>query len=766
MAFVVFPYDNRHSASTITSRWHSMSMIRFLLIMVIGTTVGFAQQLDTLRYHVEGGGYVYYRDTAITMQAARFELGAPAYLHTVVVTLGGPSANGTATLHIYGHEGGLPAPGLEQDLIAPITIRKTHTGAERCTIELPSPLRLSSHQVFAALDRMDPGVLLLSDRVKKRPTCVASDDSFTFQALRGENGAWRWGEYAFAMEAIVEYDLPNSSHHRLRNVTDEVHLTDGGSRARSIAWADINRDGYVDLLVGGRLYRNMGGKGFEDITQRSGLSGDALASAFIDINGDGIIDFLTVGEVVGGDTLTALYIGEQDRGFVRHVLAMPVPENPTSISIADANDDGYPDVFIGGGTGGPSSRLYLSDGRENFIDGRALVQGDEGIGFCYGSQWVDGDEDGDLDLFVVGDPIAGNRFWLRQANGLFTPAPNTGWPAARGGYAGCHWFDFDNDGHADLLSPLRQSPREARADGGMHPPLLRRVADAGYLAVEHKGEPVTYEEQRGGGAWGDINNDGLVDFILTTSCDCRYVGVYGQEPGGGFTEKTYEWGMARVSAGSDAMWVDYDNDGRLDLATFVNGRVSLWRNELAGPNNYVGLELQGAHAIGAEATLWVHGHKYTQAMSSGRGLLMQEPLRLHFGLGPERSVDSATVRWSNGRTEVYRDLAINTLHKIREGTTGGAASMMATQIVAEPNPFSTLVTIGYTLSSSQNIRLGIYTAGGIPVRTLVDEVQHAGEWSATWNAEDDKGEKVAQGTYIYRLTAGGHETSGKIVLIR
>ncbi len=746
-----------------------MSILRFLLVMMIGTTAGFAQQLDTLRYHVEGGGYVYYRDTAIVMQAARFELTAPARLHTIVVTLGGPSANGTATLHIYGHEGGLPAPGVEKDLISPITIRKTHAGVERCTVELPSPPRLSSHQAFVAIDRIDPGVLLLSDRVKKRPICIAGDDSFTFQALRGSNGQWRWGYYAFAMDAILEYDLPNSSRHLLRNVTDEVHLNDSASPARSIAWADINNDSYADLLVGGRLYRNKAGKEFDDITQSSGLSGDAMASAFIDANSDGTVDLLTIGEVVGEDTVNALYLGEQDQRFIRHVLTMPMLENPTSLSVADANDDGYADFFVGvgaGGRGNPSSRLYLGDGKGDFSDGTALLQADGGLGSCYGSQWIDGDGDGDLDLFVVGDAVAGNRFWLRQSNSTFKPAVNTAWPAVKGAYAGCHWFDFDNDGHPDLLSPLRQAPHDARIDGEAHTPLLRRVADAAYIAVGNENEPIPYEEQRGGGAWGDIDNDGLIDFILTTSCDCRYVGVYGQEPGNSFTDKTYEWGLARVSAGSDAMWVDYDNDGRLDLVTFINGRISLWRNELVGPNNYVGIELQGPNAIGAEASLWVGGQVYTQATSSGRGLLMQEPLRLHFGMGTERAIDSVAVRWTNGHREVYHDLAINSLHEIREGNTGGAVSTIVSHVVAEPNPFSALVTIGYALSSSQNVRLGIYTAGGASVRTLVNEPQRAGGFSVTWNAEDDKGEKVAQGTYIYRLTAGGQETSGKIILIR
>jgi hypothetical protein len=739
--------------------------------MLIGTTVGLAQSLDTLKHYAEERGYVYYRDPGITMQAARFDLPAPATLHTITVVLGGASNNGTALLHIYGHEGGLPAPGIEKDLIKPITIRKSRSGVEHCVIELKTLPRITSHQMFIAIDRLSPGVILLSDRVKKSPSCATGEEQFTFQALRTRNNHWQWGNYAFAITAAVEYDLRSSSKKILRNVTADVHLNDTGNIGRSIAWADVDNDSYLDLLVGGRLFHNAHGEGFEEIGRPKGLRGDAEAGAFIDANGDGVQDIVLLGEYFGGDTANALYIGDHDGGYTRHRVSIPRLANPTSISIADANSDGALDLFIGtsrsGSDGVSFGHLYLGSGKGDFSEGTSMLKGIETLkGGSYGSQWVDVDGDGDLDLFVAGDDLGGNRLWLRQADGAFTLVSDDELVAASADrvHAGCHWVDYDHDGRPDLLSPVRQSITSVRDDGARSGPLLRRVADAGYS--ESESEEIPYEEQRSGGAWGDVDNDGLPDFVLTTSCDCRYISLYRQDGRGAFVDKTYESGLARVSAGNDAIWADYDNDGRLDLASFVDGRITLWRNELAESNGYIDIELQGPHAVGAVVTIWDKGHSSTQALASGRGMLMQEAPRLHFGIPAGEEADSMSVRWSNGLTSIYRDLAPNALHKLREDGADRSASTAVGDLAAAPNPFSTAVTITYTLKSAQDVRLGIYMVDGTLVRELVNERQGAGRVAVSWKGDDATGEKVAQGTYIYRLVVDGRELSGKLVLVR
>src|SRR5690606_29183072 len=111
---------------------------------------------------------------------------------------------------------------------------------------------------------------------------------------------------------------------------------------------------------------------------------------------------------------------------------------------------------------------------------------------------------------------------------------------------------------------------------------------------------IEFEARHTGGAWGDVNNDGLSDFIITTSCGCRYVDLYIQQPGGRFELQTFEYGLRRVAAGDDAVWVDFDNDGRLDLATISDGRLKIFRNMFPTGDNYVELDIEGSDAIGGQ----------------------------------------------------------------------------------------------------------------------------------------------------------------------
>ena len=71
-----------------------------------------------------------------------------------------------------------------------------------------------------------------------------------------------------------------------------------------------------------------------------------------------------------------------------------------------------------------------------------------------------------------------------------------------------------------------------------------------------------------------------------------------------------------------------------------------------------------------------------------------------------------------------------------------------------PNPFNNSTQIPYRVSASGPVRLVIYNALGQPVRTLVDEIQAAGAYQVPWDGRDQRGARVANGVYLYRLQAG------------
>src|SRR5262249_53919113 len=126
---------------------------------------------------------------------------------------------------------------------------------------------------------------------------------------------------------------------------------------------------------------------------------------------------------------------------------------------------------------------------------------------------------------------------------------------------------------------------------------LNPGVDKGDIGIE-------YEETHGGAAWGDLNNDGLADFVITAYYGCRYTDVYLQNTDNKFNLKSFDFGIQDLVSASDADLVDFDGDGRLDMCVHENGHFALYKNTGQYNNNYVAIDLvstSGNHfGIGAK----------------------------------------------------------------------------------------------------------------------------------------------------------------------
>ncbi len=128
--------------------------------------------------------------------------------------------------------------------------------------------------------------------------------------------------------------------------------------------------------------------------------------------------------------------------------------------------------------------------------------------------------------------------------------------------------------------------------------------------------------------------------------------------------------------GRGSAYLDYDNDGDLDLVlTENNSNARLLRNEQTLGHHWLRLELQGdgttsnRSAIGAEVTLHLGDKKLTRTITGARGYLSQSELTLTFGLGSATAYDKIVVRWpgKNAKPETYTGLAIDTKHVLKQG---------------------------------------------------------------------------------------------------
>ncbi len=462
------------------------------------------------------------------------------------------------------------------------------------------------------------------------------------------------------------------------------------------AWGDYDNDGWVDLYVTdpygpNTLYHSRGDGTFEisefstQVALASVYSGGAI---FIDYDNDGWSDLYVVnwGE-------NRLYRNLQGQGFEDVTAAAGVGDksNGKTASWGDYNQDGFLDLYVanwacypdcGRPSEGDFDKLYRNNGDGTFTDvSRLLGTGVTGSGFV--ASFTDYDNDGDPDIYLINDefihPI-GNKLWRNDGPGCgewcFKEVSREVGAAIKVFGMGLATGDYDRDGDFDFYfsnaGPMK---------------LLQNQGDGTFKPVE-KEAGVEYPLGIG---WGtvffDYDNDGWQDLYLavantTNNRDIAANPLFRNNGDGTFTEIACSTGVAEPRMSLGVAYADYDKDGWVDLVVGnIDEGYRLYRNTLgeqypANQAQWLALELVGGgpvnrDAVGARVTLHMpDGSQQMQEIIAGASLGAGNELALYFGLGaPDaqtgpQSALSITVRWPNGLTQQVTDLSPNQRYQI------------------------------------------------------------------------------------------------------
>ena len=297
---------------------------------------------------------------------------------------------------------------------------------------------------------------------------------------------------------------------------------------------------------------------FTDVTNESGLPDLGVpptALALGDYDGDGFDNLLLAAVGKDGRPIVQLYAMQQ--GFLTEVTArvpLPLPGGATSATFVDYDNDGWLDLFVIG----TDHRGYLLRNREGGGQRFEDVADRAGIRDVDGARralFVDLDHDGDLDLLLVGNESL--AVYRNNADGSFALFPNAA--GIQQGGTDAAFADLDDDGRTDVF---------VASTSGTHG-LFRNDAVRGFTR--------TADTIQGPGpvAIGDYDNDGAIDLFVGGTGG----GLWHNSGTGTFTRDAR--GPA-VPAPAAALFLDYDNDGWLDLLTAGAGGASLLHNNRAG----------------------------------------------------------------------------------------------------------------------------------------------------------------------------------------
>jgi len=466
---------------------------------------------------------------------------------------------------------------------------------------------------------------------------------------------------------LKEKPVPPPHNHLYRNdgnghftdITEKSGL-DPDMYAVAVTAADYDNDGYVDLLVTGYnktiLYHNDGNGHFTDVTAKAGIKIDGwtISSTWLDYDKDGCVD-LFVGRYVKFDPKYRAYYaadnypgpldyeGETNKLYHNNCNGTFTDVSEKSgisafvgrtmgVTAADFDNDGWDDIYV------------ANDRTENFLfhnkhDGTfEEIANDSGTAYgqngestsSMGPVFADLEGRGILDLFVSDGHY--NRMLRNTGKMTFDDiGAGNGVSQANAQYVswGTGVYDFDNDGHLDVLI--------------FHGGLIHLIPQ------EH-----TLFQGLGNGRFADVS----------------------ESAGAVLNERTVARG---------ACFADYDADGKVD-AFLVNlgARAKLVHNVSPGRAHWVAIKLVGAmragdngsaagpsaksnrDGIGAKVEIFAGTRHELQERVAESGYLSQNEASLHFGLGGATTIDKIIVKWPSGREQTLEKQAVDRLLTIEE----------------------------------------------------------------------------------------------------
>jgi len=450
---------------------------------------------------------------------------------------------------------------------------------------------------------------------------------------------------------------------RFTDVTRESGIVTPGY-GMGVAAGDFNNDGWVDLYLTkfdapNQLLRNNGNGTFTDVSKSSGtdLRSWSVSASFVDVNRDGWLD-LYVGNYVRYSLehstqcfgasgaldycMPDAYQPLQDRLFINRRDGTFADASVTSgiareygpalgVSTADFNGDGWMDIYVA--NDGKENQLWLNK-KDGTFENVALLSGVAlpVTGKAEASMGVDAgdfDDDGDEDLFMTELTSQGSNLYVNDGSAVFddrsTPSgvgpasvPFTGF--------GTGWFDYDNDGRLDLLSvngtvQIIESLRQAKDPLPLHQRklLFHNLGGGRFQEVSAQaGAVFALSEVGRGAAFGDVDNDGLVDVLVGNN----------------------------------------------------NGPTRLLINQTANGHHWIGLRLAGVGGrdmLGARVEVIQAGAptRWRRARSDGSYASANDP-RVIVGLGESSSPPDVRVTWPDGKVETWTHVDVDRYSTLKE----------------------------------------------------------------------------------------------------
>jgi len=456
----------------------------------------------------------------------------------------------------------------------------------------------------------------------------------------------------------------NNGDGTFTDVTEKAGLQ-GTGYSMGVAAGDYDNDGFVDLYVTGvnrnQLFHNNGDGTFTDVTAKAGVGGNvpklgkawSVAAGWFDYNNDGLLDLFVVNYLNYSISNATLCVQQGHPAYCSPVDFLGTPNilyrnngdgtftdvseqshisqyvgKGMGLAFGDYDNDGFTDIFVSNDTfenyllhnkgDGTFTNVALPAGVAYNAFGNAIAG--------MGADFRDIDNDGKPDIFETAMFGEGFPLYKNLGDGQFQDVTSTAGLAAltsRSTAWGVGVFDFDNDGKKDLFTAnadiLDNSMELAHRPFPLPNRVFHNKGNLSFADLSSKaGASFQVPEPHRGAAFGDLNNDGKIDAVVTV----------------------------------------------------LNGPPEIWMNRSGNQNHWIILKLVGTKSnrdglgtrVKIATSLGVQFNTATTAISYNSS----SDKRVHFGLGSAAIVDAIEVTWPSGNKQVVKNIKADQIFTVTE----------------------------------------------------------------------------------------------------
>jgi len=500
----------------------------------------------------------------------------------------------------------------------------------------------------------------------------------------------------------------NQGNFKFKDITETAKVSgESNNWTTGVTMADVNGDGYLDIYVclsGGKdsnpehranlLFINNKDLTFTEQAKSYGINDQAFSNhaSFFDYDKDGDLDLYVLNHPADfGDNIRArLQKSKKPSAFETDKLYKNNGDNTftditqqaglinygfgLSVSIADVNNDTWPDIFVANDYSEPD-HLYINTGKGTFED-KVQTAFPHISQFSMGSDIADINNDGLQDILVV-DMIAEsnrrkktnmssmqpeafyqnvqlgrhfqymqNMLHLNNGNGSFSDI------AEMAGISNTDWSwaplfcDLDNDGLKDIFI-TNGMRRDIRNND-----FVKKLKKLSHNQIKKNIRSLV----------GQIPTERVANYAFQNKGDLT------------FQKSGASWGLNFSGYSNGSAYADLDQDGDLDLVVNNLDDIALiYKNTIHKNPKYIQITLKGSDqnsfALGAQIKIETASGEQFGQLNTNHGFLSSSDPTFHFGLGNDSIVKQLSVQWPNGKTTILSDVPGNQKLVIHQGST-------------------------------------------------------------------------------------------------